>query len=288
MIFILNQTNYWNETLGCHSQYKGIFKIWSSIDIYLQSVDELLCSNYCPCYINRTTTIKFLTNINIAPYYNLWYTSNSSFFVNKFQKCDEVTYYKAYNNYLMRNSYFNYTLNQKNFDKYFSHIEKYFKCTGFCGLNYFNQNTQTNSKIVKYLFSDISEVPKNFGCLDKILDWFKINLYIFGLFFLCLFLLQLVLIVLVIITFNKKEENKTQEDSIPKQIIVSQLKDKANNTTFHNIPILQQNSSQNTKSFYTNNSNTNNNLNNNNNNNTTNILEPENFTPIDPPINGNL
>ena len=123
----------------------------------------------------------------------------------------------------MRNSYFNYNLNQKKFDKYFSYIEKYFKCTGFCGLNYFNENTQTNSKIVKYLFSDISEVPKNFGCLKKILGWFKIKLFIFGSIFLCLFLFQLFLVVLIVLNFYKKEQNQLSENSTKKKIKVNKI-----------------------------------------------------------------
>ena len=254
---ILNKTKYWNETLGCHTQYKGLLKLWGSIDIYLQSVDELLCSYYCPCYLNRTSTMKFLTNINTAPYYNLWHISNSTLLVTKFQKCNDVIYYKAYNNYLMRNSFYNYKLNQKKFEKYYSYIEKYFKCTGFCSLNYFNENTKTNSKIVKYLFSDISEIPNNFGCLEKILNWFKINLYIFVSIFLCLFLFQLILLILVIITFDTKE--KKQIPNIRNEIIISELNDNVNGINVKNIRIPHQNSNtfNNNKSTNSNNNYTN-------------------------------
>ena len=209
-IIIGTQIKYWNESLGCHTKYKGIFKLWNSIDIYLQSVDETFCSYKCPCYLNRTSSFKFLNNIYTSPYYNLWFISNSSIHVNKFQNCNEISYVNAYNNYLMRNAYFNYTLNQKKFDKYFSYFEKYFKCTGFCSLYYFNENTHTNSKIVKYLFSDVSEIPKHFGCLKIILNWLQNTLNLFACFFLLLFLLQFSLFILSCIYLNELNQQNLQ------------------------------------------------------------------------------
>ena len=201
-LFISIKIKYWNESLGCNTQYKGLFQIWNSIDIYLQSIDEIFCSIKCPCYFNRTTSMKFLQNPYLAPYFNLWHLSNLSIQPIKFQDCNITSYHNAYNNYLMRNSYFNYTLNNKKFDKYFSYIEKKFKCTGFCGLTYFNENTMTNSKIVKYLFSDVREVPENFGCLKQILNYLIWNINIFGIIFIILLILQVTLLILVLIRIN--------------------------------------------------------------------------------------
>ena len=201
-LFIATKIRYFNESLGCNTQYKGLFQLWNSIDIYLQSIDEIFCSIKCPCYFNRTTSMKFLKNPYLASYYNLWYFSNLQIQPIKFQDCDSISYHNAYNNYLMRNSYFNYTLNNKKFDKYFSYIEKKFKCTGFCGLTYFNENTMTNSKIVKYLFSDVREVPENFGCLKQILNYLIWNINIFGIIFFILLILQVTLLILVLIRIN--------------------------------------------------------------------------------------
>ena len=200
--FIAIKIRYFNESLGCNTQNEGLFQLWNSIDIYLQSIDEIFCSIKCPCYFNRTTSIKFLKNPYLAPYFNLLYSSNSTIQPIKFQDCEKISYYNAYNNYLMRNSYFNYTLNNEKFDKYFSYIEKKFKCTGFCGLTYFNENTMTNSKIIKYLFSDVREVPENFGCLKQILNYLYWIINVFAIIYILLLLLQVSSFILIIIWIN--------------------------------------------------------------------------------------
>ena len=233
-LFISIKIKYWNESLGCNTQYKGLFQIWNSIDIYLQSIDEIFCSIKCPCYFNRTTSIKFLQNPYLAPYFNLWHLSNLSIQPIKFQDCNITSYHNAYNNYLMRNSYFNYTLNNIKFEKYFSYIEKKFKCTGFCGLTYFNEKTMTNSKIIKYLFSDVREVPENFGCLKQILNYLKWNITTFGIIFILLFILQVILFILDIILINSLNiEKKNLNLSKSSQ---TQIKNLVNNeTNIHNI-----------------------------------------------------
>ena len=197
-LFIGTQIRYWNESLGCHTQYKGLYRAWKSVDIYLQSVDETLCSIDCPCYFNRTTTMKYLYNPNTNYYYNNWYVRNVSIDALRIQDCNKSSRKKSYNNYLMRNAYYNYTLNTYWFDWYFSKVEKYFKCTGFCGLTYYNENLRTNGKILKYLFSDLSNVPDNFGCLDSFIHWLQRMMNAVGSFFVFIFVFQIILCAIIL------------------------------------------------------------------------------------------
>jgi len=197
-LFIGTQIRYWNESLGCHTQYKGLYRAWKSVDIYLQSVDETLCSIDCPCYFNRTTTMKYLNNPNTNYYYNNWYVRNVSIDALRIQDCNKSSRKKSYNNYLMRNAYYNYTLNTYWFDWYFSKVEKYFKCTGFCGLTYYNENLRTNGKILKYLFSDLSNVPDNFGCLDSFIHWLQRMMNAVGSFFVFIFVFQIILCAIIL------------------------------------------------------------------------------------------
>ena len=230
-LFIGTKVRYWNESLGCHTQYKGLYSAWKSVDIYLQSVDETLCSIHCPCYFNRTTTMKYLYNPNTNYYYNNWHVRNVSIDALRIQDCNKSARKQSYNNYLMRNAYSNYTLNTFWFDRYFDKVERYFKCTGFCGLTYYNENLRTNGKIVKYLFSDLSNVPENFGCLDSFIHWLQRMMNSVGSFFVFIFVLQIILcsIILCMIlesnNYNYDNDNDS-EDNIEEKII---LNEKINN-----------------------------------------------------------
>ena len=212
-LFIGTQVRYWNESLGCHTQYKGLYQAWKSVDIYLQSVDETLCSIDCPCYFNRTTTMKYLNNPNINFYYNNWYVRNVSIDALRIQDCNKSSRKKSYNNYLMRNAYYNYTLNTYWFDWYFSKVEKYFKCTGFCGLTYYNENMRTNAKIVKYLFSDLSKVPENFGCLDSFIHWLQRMMNSVGSFFVIIFFFQIILCCVILCMIIKGNNSNYDIDN---------------------------------------------------------------------------
>ena len=228
-LFIGTQVRYWNESLGCHTQYKGLYQAWKSVDIYLQSVDETLCSIDCPCYFNRTTTMKYLNNPNTNYYYNNWYVRNVSIDALRIQDCNKSSRKKSYNNYLMRNAYYNYTLNTYWFDWYFSKVEKYFKCTGFCGLTYYNENLRTNGKILKYLFSDLSNVPDNFGCLDSFIHWLQRMMNAVGSFFVFIFVFQIILCAIILCMIVKGDNYNFDDVSngdIEEKI---ELKDKFDN-----------------------------------------------------------
>jgi hypothetical protein len=217
LLFFGTQIKNWNENLGCHSEYKGLFLAWKSVDIYLQSVDEVLCSNDCPCYFNRTTTMKYLKNPISNYYFNTWKVRNVSIDAIKFQDCDKTAQKKAYNNYLMRNAYFKNTLNTYWFNWYFGKVEKFFKCTGFCSLSYYNENIQTNGKILKYLFSDLTKgVPENLGCLNSFLNWLLNTMNAVGILFFFIFLFQFflcVFVLLLIMEINNYDMDKNSYNS---------------------------------------------------------------------------
>ena len=236
LLFFGTQVKNWNENLGCNSEYKGLFLAWKSVDIYLQSVDEVLCSNDCPCYFNRTTTMKYLKNPISNNYFNTWKVRNVSIDAIKFQDCNKVAQKKAYNNYLMRNAYFKNTLNTYWFNWYFGKVEKFFKCTGFCSLSYYNENMQTNGKILKYLFSDLTKgVPENLGCLNSFLNWLLNTMNAVGILFFFIFLFQFfffVFVLLLIMEINNSDMDKSSYNydyNNEEKILLNQNKNKDKN-----------------------------------------------------------
>ena len=99
IIFIGTQTRYWNEALGCDSKYKGIYRAWRGIDVYIQAVDETFCGESCKCYFNRTTYTLFSRNTTTAPYLATWFTRNVTVRAKRIQDCPESAYKNAYNKY---------------------------------------------------------------------------------------------------------------------------------------------------------------------------------------------
>ncbi len=141
-----------NPIIGCNPSYKGILSAWNSIDNYLIEVDSTLCSNTCPCNFDKITSMNYIRNIQAVPYYNLWWKSFSSSGAQNINGCTIAIKNQIYGSYL---TYNNFTFNQDLFTEYYSRIEQTFNCTGFCTTLYYNQNTGTNMKMYKYLFSDI-------------------------------------------------------------------------------------------------------------------------------------
>ena len=132
-----------------------------TIDGYLIEVDKILCSNYCPCKIDKTTN---LSNLPIS--FN--YSNNGS--VN-FQNCSDYAKGLAFANSNVTETILNFgssnsnlTFNFDLFSSTWALIESKFECSGFCTVNY----TDAKGNIIsmnKYLFTDINNgVPQNKGC----------------------------------------------------------------------------------------------------------------------------
>ena len=220
-VFISTKTRYFNEYLGCNGDYRGMYSIWNSVDNYLYSVDSLLCSPECPCYFNEKTANHFASNSTTAPYYNMWDTRESYEYATKFQHCLPKVQGLAKAEYSVSNAYFNHTFDTKKFNDYYAKIEKYFKCTGFCGTTYYNGKTQTNQKIVKYLFSDIDKygIPEHFGCLPLLFQWLRKTLNAFAAVccFLFVILLLLILIAILLLIACKPVEIEAKQEEEPQQ-----------------------------------------------------------------------
>lgn len=228
--FIGTQTRYWKDWEGCTGDYDGYLSVWNSVDNYLQAVDSLLCSESCPCYFNETSTQLYVSNSTTAPYFNLWRKANRTINAKRFQDCPETVKSQAKNLYLSTNAYFNHTFRDDWFMKYYKHIEKKFKCTGFCSTVYFNGQTGTNAKIVKYLFSDYTkEIPEHFGCLSSMMDWLRKTLNAFAACGLFLFVFLLLLMILAIMLlaagsegskgFKEKQSQKEKEEQLKQKKI---------------------------------------------------------------------
>ena len=210
--FIAIQTRYWKDYLGCNADYKGFLSIWNSVDTYLQLVDEYLCGPYCKCNFNS-------------------------------EQCSKNLYDKLMDTYNQRNAYFNHTFKQKEFHKYYKHIEKHFKCTGFCGVTYLNNNTKTNQKIVKYLFSDLTkEIPQHFGCIGAIMDWLRKTIVAFGVIAVLLFVILIILFIIGLLYLCEADEDtqrlnmpistKGNEEGLP-AMIIDNIDDKTGDSNYY-------------------------------------------------------
>ena len=139
-------------------------------------------------------------NSTTVAYYNIWSKTIYEYYPVNINNCGNINLRKIYDEYVSKNAYFDHTFNQKKFHRFFQRFENDFKCTGFCGLNYYNDFTMTNQKIVKYLFSDInSGIPHHFGCLHVMLDYVRKMILWFGINCIILFTVQFILFILGII-----------------------------------------------------------------------------------------
>lgn len=244
--FIGTQYRQFDDYLGCNGDYKGLLSIWNAVDNYMYSVDSLLCSESCPCYLGERSTLHYSTNSSTAPYYNMWEISQNPGDASRFQDCPKKVQGLAKAEYYSTNAYFNHTFKPDKFNSYFAKVEKYFKCTGFCGTTYFNGKTGTNQKIVKYLFSDISEesIPEHFGCIDIIVGWLRQTLNAFAALGCILFVIEIILLIVAILLLVgtsrpepdeedeknvsvQEEQNKPQQDELqeykPKKVQPEQV-----------------------------------------------------------------
>jgi hypothetical protein len=228
--FIATKTRYWKDYLGCTADYKGFLSVWNSVDTYLQLVDSYLCSEDCPCKFNTEMINLYTSNTSTSPYFNMWYIDRNSFYRKNINYCipsgnpkeksskneKKELYKKLKEIYVLRNAYFGHTFRVDWFHKYYKHIERHFKCTGFCGVSYFNNYTNTNQKIVKYLFSDMTkEIPEHFGCIGAIMDWLRKTLIAFAIVCLFLFLCLIILFIigLMILCNDSDETNELISNS---------------------------------------------------------------------------
>ena len=56
-----------NTYLSCNGQFSGIFSVWQGMDTYLQQVNDVLCSDECPCALTNKT--GYVTNDTVLSMY---------------------------------------------------------------------------------------------------------------------------------------------------------------------------------------------------------------------------
>ena len=131
------------------------------------------------------------------------------------------------------------------FRKYYKHIEEKFHCVGFCGTTYYNTRTQTNAKIVKYLFSDLTKgIPEHFGCVGDIMSWLRKTVNAFAACALFMFVIQFILFILALLFLCTGKDGlpallrmkRKMEEEARKQKISEQNKLKEKKEQIHDNP----------------------------------------------------
>jgi len=215
-IYALVAANYgWvNTYFGCNGQFEGVMSSWRGIDLYLQKVDQGLCSPQCPCYFTNTT--GYVNNETIAPYYNQWTKSNVPPGNTAFQNCSSQVQTNAYQQAAAGDAYFDPEgqFDSFKFSNYMAEIENDFQCAGWCNVTYYNPDTQNNMVMFKYMFTDINRGPPNkLGCLDSIIEWLPPYLNAWGAVTLALATFQIITFVMTICQCWARE--KDHEHQIP-------------------------------------------------------------------------
>jgi hypothetical protein len=157
-------------------------EVWQGLDGYLLNADRALCSAECPCYI--TNTIPFQYNETVQPIYSQWVTTPQDLGAVNFQGCPTAVKRTVYNQAVQSSELFDpepKQFNEQKFWDYMSRFEDQFSCTGFCFNTYIDKNSGKESKMFKYLFTDINKgVPIHSGCLNSILQWLPSYLLAYG------------------------------------------------------------------------------------------------------------
>ena len=151
-----NIINY-NSDLDCQSMnLKGILKDFNKFDYIFHNINNVLCSNDCPCLNDEKKT---------------------------FQQCPDLIQNDIFNQTLS-NYYdkdFKENFNNNKFMSYWSKIETKFKCIWFCNIsNLVIEEENTENTTSKLLFSDKNIEIENYGCLFPMSKWFNNMILSFG------------------------------------------------------------------------------------------------------------
>lgn len=208
------RVNFFNTFLSCNSGYDGVLALWNGVDTYLQHANNALCSPNCPCHF--TNTSGFLSNINIAPYYDTWNKTNDPAGSIAFPNCSETVKVKALE--LTRKEDSNLepmgTFDPDKFAGYMGFVENFFDCTGWCNTTYYDTLNNKTEVFYKYLFSDINRGPPvHTGCLMPMVNWLLPYLGAWGSLTIALSILQLIVFAFTILQCQQKSNE--DEDQIP-------------------------------------------------------------------------
>jgi len=216
--YYIRDNNTPGAMLSCKTNYGSILNMYNNIDLYLQQVDQGLCSQSCPCNVSNASALK-----SWQTYYpsNSFITNNVSG-VNNFGLCPDKfqnsTYSIAQNKYALipnNNTSYNPSFNYSLFAPYWANIENQFNCTGFCNTNYINGIGQ-NITMVKYLFSDINKgIPSSLGCLPSLYTWLEHFLEVWGAIALTVATIMFVVFILACTYVCCSRDAKYEREPVP-------------------------------------------------------------------------
>lgn len=199
---------------GCNANLNGVMGVFHNTDVYLQTIDQSMCTPTCPCFFTNTTA--FTGNTTVAPYYNLWTKTNAPSGAVAFQNCTGDLQTFAFKEAVRRDPNFDRdsTFSPVKYAEYMNNVEREFGCSGWCSTQYFNPNYNQNVFMAKYLFSDINRGPPNrFGCFDELMDWLPGYLQAFGAMTMVLVGAQIAMFALAICQIWARESD--HEKQIP-------------------------------------------------------------------------
>jgi hypothetical protein len=196
----------------CKGQYKGLIGVFSHIDTYLQLIDQYMCSEYCPCFLDDP--ISYQTNSTLKPYYNLWIKTSNPNSAIAFQNCSIELQNYVFDEARRRDDKFAEKINFNfiMFYDYMSKVEGEFKCSGWCETEYFNTKIGKKVSFEKYLFTNINDGPPIYiGCLDQLIQWLPGYLNAWGSIALILSFIQLALVFLLIFQYTSRKKDHQKQ-----------------------------------------------------------------------------
>ena len=179
-----------NDYIGCTNNFKGAVKYWEGLDELFVLIDKTLCSDECKCKLTEYSTLLFQNNPMTKHIFNEYFVydivkpddiNNKNDVIN-FQNCPMNVKENIKNEFeRVIKEKLNSSIKKFNIDKfakYWSYVEKKFRCSGFCSTSYQDKTQRT---IIKYLFTDVNKaIPFYKGCFHLIIQWLQNMLLAYG------------------------------------------------------------------------------------------------------------
>lgn len=192
---IAGSLSHLEKYIGCNTELPRMFKSWSTIDYVMKDLDFLLCSDKCPCKMNKYVQYMYKSDLINSVEFDHYKIDDSG--KDKVQDCgtNYEDIIKTWSNYAsgymegVAEEYFG----SKKFRKYWKKLETRLHCSGFCNNNYWNGDNERRT-ISKYLFSGTNRgIPKYKGCMYQVMKWLQKMLLSFGIIALITGVIQIVI-----------------------------------------------------------------------------------------------
>ena len=176
--------------LGCNSELTGVLEMWKNVDLYLMYADSILCSDLCPCSLNKRVYQEFQDDYFAVNALKAWGTgvikATSYNGIKKdgtlgdtrekpefsFRNCPDKIREEAHRRYIENPSSRDHWIDPAKFATYWKNLENRFNCTGWCKTNYIDPYTSQNKMMFKFIFSNVNKGIVGYpGCLHRITNW---------------------------------------------------------------------------------------------------------------------